>query len=142
METPAHYVLIVANRTAATPRLLDHVRKCALRGPCEFTLLVPALADTAAAQAEAREIVELALPLLGQAAGRPVKGIVGPSDPLLAVEHALAREHFDEVTVATLPERASRWLARDLPARIERPWVPVAVVTAKSTAADDGDGAA
>ena len=32
----------MANRTAESPQLLDALRARAVRGPCEFTLLVPA----------------------------------------------------------------------------------------------------
>jgi hypothetical protein len=39
-ESPRR-VLIVANRTAATPMLLEQVRRRASEGACLFTLLVP-----------------------------------------------------------------------------------------------------
>ena len=34
-------VLVVANRTAESPELLNALQERAGRGPCEFTLLVP-----------------------------------------------------------------------------------------------------
>jgi hypothetical protein len=34
-------VLVVANRTAESPELLDALRTRTMQGPCEFTLLVP-----------------------------------------------------------------------------------------------------
>ena len=133
MQTTTHkQVLIVANRTAATPKLLELIRGRADRGSCAFTLLVPQLRS--AGEEEARKTMELALPLLEEAAGAGVEGVIGPSDALLAVESVLVRKHYDEVIVSTLPERVSHWLKRDLPARIERLGLPVTVVTAKPTA--------
>jgi hypothetical protein len=130
-STPAR-VLIVARRTAATPKLLAHVRQRAQRGPCRFTLLVPGAPPLLDRHGEAtRAVLELAIPLLEEAAGGEVKGATGHEDPLIAVERALAHGRFDEVIVSTLPERVSRWLRLGLPAEIERLGVPVTVVTAE-----------
>ena len=122
-------VLIVAYRTAATPPLLAAVRERAARGPCEFTLLVPRPywdADTE----ESALTLELALPLLDEAAGSHVEGLVGDTDPFVAVQGALQRTPFDEIVVSTLPTHVSHWLRMDLPARVRRLGVPVTVVTA------------
>jgi hypothetical protein len=126
-------ILVVANRTAATPALLAAVRERAAKGPCEFTLLVPQLiAEETFGDDEARKTVELAVPLLEEAAGGEVPAIIGTSDAMLAVERVLVHERFDEVIVSTLPERVSHWLKRDLPTRIERLGMTVTVVRAKS----------
>ena len=126
-------VLIVANRTAATPALLAAVRERAAKGPAEFTLLVPQLiAEEAFGDEEARKTIELAVPLLEEAAEGEVPAIIGTSDAMLAVERVLVHEHYDEVIVSTLPERVSHWLRRDLPTRIERLGLPVTVVLANS----------
>jgi len=122
-------VLIVAHRTAATPLLIDAVRARAGRSPCTFTLLVPRPywdPDTE----EAAATLELALPLLEEAAGSHVDGIIGDSDPFAAIQVALERRGFDEVIVSTLPARVSRWLRRDLPHRVEALGLPVTLVTA------------
>ena len=81
---------------------------------------------------EARKTLELAIPLLEEAADAPVRSVIGPADAMLAVERTLVHEHFDEVMISTLPERVSHWLRRDLPTRIERLGVPVTVVRAKT----------
>jgi hypothetical protein len=123
-------VLIVAHRTAATPPLLDQVRSRAAAGPCRFTLLVPRPlwdADTE----EASITLELAIPLLEDAAGGHVEGLLGEGDPYHAVAAVLETGAYDEVIVSTLPARVSHWLHIDLPARIQRLGYPVTVVTAK-----------
>jgi hypothetical protein len=125
-------VLVVAHRTAATPRLLDEVRARARRSACTFTLLVPRRywdPDTE----EAAAALELAIPLLDEAAGGHVEGIVGDSDPFVAVQQTVERGGFDEVIISTLPARVSQWLHRDLPHRVEALGLPVRVVTAKQS---------
>lgn len=130
-EYEAH-VLVVANRTAATPLLLAEVRRRASASPCRVTLLVPRPywdPDTE----EAELIIELAIPLLEEAAGRHVDALVGDPDPLTAVRHVLESTHVDEVIVSTLPARVSHWLHRDVPSRLRALGLPVTVVTAKES---------
>jgi hypothetical protein len=125
-------VLIVAHRTAATPKLLEAVRARAGEGPCRFTLIVPRPywdPDTE----EAATVIELAVPLLDEAAGSHVDARVGASDPFEAVREAVQREHFDEVIVSTLPQRVSHWLRRDLPHRVQQLGLPTTVVTASQS---------
>ncbi len=125
-------VLVVAHRTAATPLLLNAVRARAGRSPCSFTLLVPRPywdPDTD----EAAATLELAIPLLEQAAGGRVEGVIGDSDPFVAVRDAVTRLGIDEIIISTLPARVSQWLHRDLPSRVEQFGLPVTVVTAQQS---------
>jgi hypothetical protein len=141
-STPTR-VLVVAHRTAATPALLDAVRERAARGPCAFTLLVPNQAhglhrviDAEDQDAgEAHAVLELALPLLREAAGNaPVDGVVGDPEPLNAVADAVNLRGFDEIIVSTLPARVSRWLKLDLPSKVSGLGLPVTTVTANERA--------
>jgi hypothetical protein len=140
-STPTR-VLIVANKTAATPALLDAVRERAAQGPCRFTLLVPAVAHGLqkvtdpedSDRGEAEGVLELALPLLEEAAGGPVTGLVGDPTPLTAAMDAINAHGFDEVIVSTLPSHVSRWLHLDLPHKIGGLGLPVTTVTAKERA--------
>jgi hypothetical protein len=128
MRSP--HILIVANRTAATPALLAEVRRRASESSCRFTLLVPRPfwdADTE----ESAITLELAVPLLEEAAGGRVEGLVGAEDPFVAVTAALDADPYDEIIVSTLPARVSHWLHIDLPARLQRLGLPVTVITAK-----------
>jgi hypothetical protein len=128
-STSSRRILIVAHRTAATPKLLEAVRERAQAGPCTFTLLVPRPywdPDTE----EATMAIELAIPLLDAAAGSHVDSVIGATDPYEAVRETLARGAFDEVIISTLPHRVSHWLHRDLPHRVAQLGLPVTVVTA------------
>ena len=132
-------VLIVAHRTAATPALIEEVRDRASRGDCVFTLLVPnpahglhRLVDPEdIGEGEARDTLELALPLLSEAAGGEVQGLVGCAEPLAAIQDAVNLRGFDEIIISTLPKRISRWARRDLPHKAAGLGLPVTTVTAK-----------
>jgi hypothetical protein len=63
-------VLVVANRTAATPRLLEAIRSRANDGPCEFALLIPDVTDRKAAD----WTLDSALRLMKQPARGKVEG--------------------------------------------------------------------
>jgi hypothetical protein len=137
-------VLVVAHKTAATPALLQAVHERAARGPATFTLLVPNAAhglhrvvDPEDMQsAEAHEVLELALPLLNEAAGSEVTGMIGDPAPLTAIQDAVNVHGFDEIIISTLPARVSRWMKLDLPSKASGLGLPVTTVNAKERAAE------
>jgi hypothetical protein len=136
-------VLVVAHRTAATPALLDAVAARAAAGPATFTLLVPRAPhglhrfvdpeDTD--DSEAQDILELALPLMEEAAGSHVEGKVGDPNPADAIQDAVNIDGYDEIIISTLPARVSKWLHINLPAKLTPLGLPITTVTAKSSRA-------
>jgi hypothetical protein len=133
-------ILVVANRTAATAGLLAAVRERAAAGPASFTLLVPNTAHGLhklvdpedQGQSEADQTLERALPLLEEAAGGHVEGMVGDPEPLAAIQDAINIHGFDEIIISTLPTRVSRWLKLDLPSKAAGLGLPVTTVTANA----------
>jgi hypothetical protein len=124
-------ILVVAHRTAATPLLLGEVRRRAQEG-FEFDLLVPDLQEGE----DPNTTLELALPLLEEAAGSAVKAMSEEgSDPWDALERSVRTGRYAEVIVSTLPLGVSRWLERDLPSRARNLGLPLTVVTATGRAA-------
>jgi hypothetical protein len=117
-------VLIVANRTASTPRLIEAVRSRAKESPCEFALLIPDVTN----RKEADWTIETAQRLLRPAARGTVEGLVGGADPFESVQAAVREGDFDEIIISTLPRKVSKWLRRDLIRRVEGLGLPVTAI--------------
>lgn len=137
-------VLVVTDRIAPTSGLLDMIRGRATRGPAEFRILVPnpAPAEWHARHperhdkvVEAERVLADALPLVEQAAGHAVEGVVSiRHDPMDAIEETLHDEPFDEIILATAPHAVERWLHVDLPHRVAHLGLPVSTVTGEHRA--------
>src|SRR3954468_5495056 len=135
-------VLVVAYKTAATPALIEAVRDRAARGPAKFTLLVPnpahglhAVVDPEDVEVgEGEQVLELAVPLLEEAAGDHVEGMVGDPSPMNAIQDAINLHGFDEVIISTLPARVAKWLRLALPSKVTGLGLPVTTVTAREGA--------
>jgi hypothetical protein len=121
-------VLVVANRTAATPAVLDRVKELTQEQPSTFSLLIP---DVPRSE-QTDWTLELALPLLERAARGRVQGLTGSEDAFDAIQSTIAQDPYDLIVISTLPRRVSRWLRRDLPRRVEGLGVPVEVITPDS----------
>ena len=130
MSSSPTRILIVANRTAAAPQLLDEIRRRREAGPCRFALLIPDVNDRKAAD----WTLEGALPILERKAGGRVEGLVGGADAFASIQDAVGEGRYDEIIVSTLPRKSSKWLRRDLISRVERLGLPVTAIT------PDGDG--
>src|SRR5215212_4572302 len=106
METQAKKrVLVVANRTAATPRLLEEVSRRRKSGRCEFALLIPDVTD----RKQADWTLENAVPLVRHSAGGPVESLVGGADPFTSIQNAVCDGNFDEIIISTMSKKASKW---------------------------------
>jgi hypothetical protein len=142
METARpHRILVVTDRTAATPELLRTIEERAWHGPAQFRVVVPNPAsaelhllhperhDKAAA---AEHVLRATLRDLEAAAGGPVIGSVSVRhDPVDAVEQILFSEPIDEIIVSVAEHGVSRWLHQDLPHRLKHLGLPVTTVVGR-----------
>src|SRR4051794_4877274 len=115
-------ILVIANRTASTPTLLDEVAERAGAG-ATVTLLIPP--DHGGHEDWSQEV---ALKLLGRAAGGDVASLEGGDDPLDTVHRAVSDGEFDELIVCTAPGPLARWVHHDPPHRLQELGLPVVVI--------------
>ncbi len=151
--------LVVANQTLGGRELREELRRRAVAGESSFYVLVP---NTRAANyhvvpaaggfvpmpnlatsyggpgtdeeatAEARERLSRILAELAEL-GVEAEGHLGSPHPLEAIEQVLGDRDVDEVIVATLPKRVSRWLGSDIPHQVERRFgLPVTTVVSRA----------
>jgi hypothetical protein len=118
-------VLVVANRTAESPELLEALKKRAGEGECQFTLLVPSTphgiawaADMHAGEEEAERHRKAFIDELREEGLDVAEAKVGDPDPLAAVQDECNFCKYDEVIVSTLPLHVSKWLKLDLPHKV------------------------
>ena len=117
-------ILVVANKTAESPDLLEALK--AKGTEHEYVLVVPASGGVLEKAADPDAAREHTVPHLDaaleqwRAAGFNVEGTVGDSDPAAAVQDACNFGEFDEIIVSTLPLRASKWMKMDLPSKAQR----------------------
>jgi hypothetical protein len=112
-------VLVVANVTGSSPELMQALKDRGARDSCRFTFLIPATAGGTGGREAARKRLEEALEIM-RSEGLEADGSVGDPDPLVALHEVWDPQRFDEVVVSTLPTGSSKWLAIDLPHRVEK----------------------
>jgi GABA permease len=113
-----HRLLVVANQTVGGRALLEEIANRCRGRKSEILVVTPALAGSRAAHWAsdldegmelARQRMELSLQAIDEA-GLRARGVVGDSDPNVAIEDALARFPADEILISTHPPDRSRWL--------------------------------
>jgi hypothetical protein len=113
------HILVVANETVVSRRLVDLIEERAGGGPVQVTVVAPVnqprqgyvvYYDTR--KAAARRRLDKTLDLLRKE-GVPANGIVVESDPVSALRDAIHQLEPDEVIVSTHPQQKSGWLRRN-----------------------------
>lgn len=111
----AAHVIVLANRTAAAPELIEALVHRSERGPIHATLVMPAAGPGTAERADAQKRLDAALAAWREAGIERCDGVVCDPVPLEALAEVWDPMRHDEVIVSTLPNQSSRWLRGDLP---------------------------
>jgi uncharacterized membrane-anchored protein len=129
-------VLVVTNKTDATPAVVEAVRERAIAGPASFFVLVPNPAHVAFDRVEkdtsvGEKVLDQALPQLEESAGSEISGRVANSPNAYDdIVEELSRRSYDEIILETFPSHVSHWLHVDLPERVAELGYPLKTVTA------------
>jgi hypothetical protein len=135
-DSQARRVLVVANRTESTPRLLDEVGRRAQTG-CDFLLMIPPERHPGApdwSQADALELVRRA------ARKRPVDAVGCGENAAATIGDMVERGECDEVILSTPREHHEHWHRHDLPKRIQATGIPVTAIPPDDTGWSRGHG--
>ncbi|MBV9099332.1 MAG: hypothetical protein JO079_14870 [Frankiaceae bacterium] len=137
VEGRTRRILVISDRTGATPELLRAITEAAQQGPAQVRLVVPNPAQSEVhlrhperheKAEEAERVLEEAIPAIEQASGARVIGSVSiRHDPMDAVEETLHNEPVDEIIVSIAPHGVGRWLHQDLPHRLQHFGLPITV---------------
>jgi uncharacterized membrane-anchored protein len=129
-------VLVVTNKTTATPALIEAVRKRAAAGRARFFMLIPnpdhlAFDRNSQDTRLGEQALAQALPSLEEPAGGELKGRVATSPNAYddIVDELKARD-YHEIILETIPSHVSHWLHVDLPERVAHLGYPLTTVAA------------
>jgi uncharacterized membrane-anchored protein len=129
-------ILVVANKAAATPALVEAVRMRAAAGAAEFVLLVPNPAHVAFDRnspdlSEGDALLAETLPELEEAAGSEMEGRLATSPNAYDdIVQELDGGGYSEIILETPPSHVSHWLHVDLRERIAHLGYPLTTVVA------------
>jgi hypothetical protein len=127
-------VLVVIDRTAATPALLGAVRARNARGGATFHVIVPHGAHgyrhVPDPSVGAHRALEASVAKVTQVTRHEATGEIGDSSPLTAIKNAIDGAGADEIILSTVPGRVARLVRRDLPRRVRSLGLPVTHVEA------------
>jgi len=129
-------ILVVANKVAASPALVEAVRKRARAGAAEFVILIPNPAHVAFDRNDpdfraGDDLLAATLPPLEQAAGAEIEGRVASSPNAYDdIVQELDHRDYSEIILEIPPSHVSHWLHVDLRDRIAHLGYPLTTVVA------------